>query len=220
MVLPHKPSKKSIYNQPSGNTAQTKTNTSQEPPNKTTTLSSGTGVRGLLQMIEMQLVNLSGLDTKSLVFCDTACSNSWVAGSLADGLVRHVEALKLAVKGLNTKKVVDNMVVEMTVKKREPFQNHLPATHSLMSFCFLCSKDKYKLRQCLQPKKCRDKKRNNLHNTLSAEQIWSVRINPHQNLFIIRNPATQLKPKPILVKSPPLRPQRSHLVLGLGGSFR
>ena len=39
-------------------------------------------------MIEMQLVNLSGLDSKSLVLCDTAC----------------------------------NMVVEMTVKPREPFR--------------------------------------------------------------------------------------------------
>ena len=59
MVFSHKPSTKSIYNQTSGNTAQTKANTSQEPPNKTKTLSSGTSVRKLFQMIEMKLVNLS-----------------------------------------------------------------------------------------------------------------------------------------------------------------
>ena len=67
----------------------------------------------------MQLVNLSGLDTKALVLCDTACSNSWVAGSLADRLGLHGKALKLTVKGINTEEVVDIRIVEVTVKPRE-----------------------------------------------------------------------------------------------------
>ena len=34
-------------------------------------------------MTKLQLVILSGLDTKALVLCDISCSNSSVAGSLA-----------------------------------------------------------------------------------------------------------------------------------------
>ena len=67
----------------------------------------------------MQLVNSSGVDTKALVLCDTTCSNSWVACSLADRLGLHGNTLKLTVKGINTEEVVDTRVVEVTVKTRE-----------------------------------------------------------------------------------------------------
>ena len=70
-------------------------------------------------MAELQLVNSSGLDTRALVFCDTASSNSWVAGSLADRLSLHGKALKLTVKGINTEEVVDTRIVEVSVKARE-----------------------------------------------------------------------------------------------------
>ena len=56
-------------------------------------MSSVTDVKGLLQVTELQLFNSSVLDTKALVLCDTACSNSWVAGSLADRLGLHGKAL-------------------------------------------------------------------------------------------------------------------------------
>ena len=82
-------------------------------------MSSVTDVKGLLQVTELQLVNLSGLDTKALVLCDTACSNSWVAVSFADRLGLHGKALKLTVKGIKTEEVVDTRVVEVTVKPRE-----------------------------------------------------------------------------------------------------
>ena len=82
-------------------------------------MSSFTDVKGLLQVTELQLVNSSGLNTKALVLCDTACSNSWVAGSLADRLGLHGKALKLTVKPINTEEVVDSRVVEVTVKPRE-----------------------------------------------------------------------------------------------------
>ena len=98
---------------------QMKATTSQQPSNKTTTMSSVTEVKGLLQVTEVQLFNSSGLDTKALVLCDTACSNSWVAGTLADRLDLHGKALTLTVKGINNEEVVDTRVVEVTVKPRE-----------------------------------------------------------------------------------------------------
>ena len=74
---------------------------------------------GLHQITELQLVNSSGVDTKALVLCDTACSNSWVAGSLADILGLHGKALKLTVKGINTEEVVYTRVDEFTANPRE-----------------------------------------------------------------------------------------------------
>ena len=118
-VFPTKQSTNPNTIQPSGNTGQSKATTSQQPSNKTTTMSSVTDVKGLLQVTELQLVNSSGLDTKALVLCDTACINSWVAGSLADRLGLHGKALKLTVKGINTEEVVDTRAVEVTVKPRE-----------------------------------------------------------------------------------------------------
>ena len=78
-----------------------------------------TDVNGLLQVTELQLVNSSGVETKALVLCDTACSNSWVAGSLADRLGLNGKALKLTLKGINTEEVVDTRVVVVNVKPRE-----------------------------------------------------------------------------------------------------
>ena len=121
-VFPTRQSTNPTTIQSSGNTGQSKATTSQQPSNKTTTMSSVTDVKGLLQVTELQLVNSSGLDTKALVLCDTACSNSWVAGSLADRLGLHGKALKLTVKGINTEEVVDTRFVEVTVKRTSRFR--------------------------------------------------------------------------------------------------
>ena len=118
-VFPAKRSTNPNTIQPCGNTGQSKATNSQQPSNKTTTLSTVTDVKGLLQVTELHLVNSSGVDTKALVLCDTACSKSWVAGSLADRLGLHGKALKLTVKGINTEEVVDTRIVEVTVKPRE-----------------------------------------------------------------------------------------------------
>ena len=118
-VFPTKQSTNSNTIQPFGHLGQSKATTSQQPANKTTIMSSVTDVKGLLQVTELQLLNSSGVDTKVLVSCDTACSNSCVASSLADRLVLHGKALKLTVKGINTEEVVDTRVVEVTVKSRE-----------------------------------------------------------------------------------------------------
>ena len=118
-VFPRKQSTNPNTIQPSGNTGQSRATTSRQPSNKTTTMSSVTDVKGLLQETELHLVNSSGLDTKALVLCDTACSNSWVAGSQADRLGLFGKALKLSVKGFNTEEVVDTRVHEVTVKPRD-----------------------------------------------------------------------------------------------------
>ena len=67
---------------------------------KTTTLSSVSNVKGLLQVTELQLKSSSGKDTTDLVLCDTARSNSWVSNDLANRLGLHGSALKLTVKGI------------------------------------------------------------------------------------------------------------------------
>ena len=118
-VFPAKQSTNPNFTQSSGNICQSKATTSQQPSNKTTTMSSLTDVKGLLQIKELHLVNSSGLDTKALILCDNACSNSWVAGSLEDRLGLHGKALKLTVKGINTEEIVDTRIVEVTVKPRE-----------------------------------------------------------------------------------------------------
>ena len=99
IVFPTKQSTNSNTIQSPGNTGQSKATTSQQPSNKTTTMSSVIDVKGLLQVTELQLVNSSGLDTKALVLCDTACSNSWVAGSLADRLGLHGKSTKANCQG-------------------------------------------------------------------------------------------------------------------------
>ena len=92
-----------------------------------------TNVKGHPQVTELQLVNSSGLDTKILVLCDTASSNPWVPGSLADKLGLHGKALKLTVKGINTEEVAATRVVELTVKPKKNIRcsNDLPSTLSL-----------------------------------------------------------------------------------------
>ena len=94
---------------------------------KTSTLSSASNVKSLLQVTELQLKSSSGTDTTASVLCDTACSNSWVSNNLANRLGLHGTALKLTVKGINTEEVVDTKLVELMVTPRdnqafEPFK--------------------------------------------------------------------------------------------------
>ena len=86
---------------------------------KTTTLSSVSNVKGLLQVTELQLTSSSDKFTAALVLCDTAFSNSWVSNDLANRLGLRGTALKLTVKGKNTEEFVDTKLVELTVTPRE-----------------------------------------------------------------------------------------------------
>ena len=92
---------------------------SVQSSSKTTTLSSVSNVKGLLQVTEIQCKSSSGKDSTPLVLCDTACSNSWVSNDLANRLGLHGTALKLTVKGINTEKVVDTHLVELIVTPRD-----------------------------------------------------------------------------------------------------
>ena len=82
---------------------------SVQSSSKTTTLSSVSNVKGLLQVTELQL------------------KSSWVSNDLANRRGLHGTALKLTVKGINTEEVVDTKLVELIVTPRdhqafEPFK--------------------------------------------------------------------------------------------------
>ena len=100
---------------------------SVQSSSKTTTLSSLSNVKNLLQVTVLQLKSSSGKDTMALVLCDTTCSNSLVFDDLANRLGLRGTALTLTVKGTNTEEVVYNKFVELIVTPRdkqafEPFK--------------------------------------------------------------------------------------------------
>ena len=122
------PSKSPSNNNSNSNAGKSQSKLSSvQSSSKTTTLSSVSNVKGLLQVTELQLKSSSGKYTTALVLCDTACSNSWVSNDLAKRLGLHDTALKLTVKGTNTEEVVDTKLVELIVSPRdkqafEPFK--------------------------------------------------------------------------------------------------
>ena len=79
-VLPAKPSTNNNINTSKSNAGRP--STVQQQTSKTTTLSSVTDIKGLLQVTELNLTNSSGTNSSALVLWDTACSNSWVSDSL------------------------------------------------------------------------------------------------------------------------------------------
>ena len=101
-VLPAKPSTNNNTNTLKSNAGTGGPSTGRQQPSKTTTLSSVTDVKGLLQVTELKLTNSSDTSTTALVLCDNACSNSWVSDSLAARLGLQGTALKLTAKGINT----------------------------------------------------------------------------------------------------------------------
>ena len=114
-VFPTKPSTNNNINTSKSNTGTSRPSTGQQQPSKPTTLSSVTDIKGLLQVTELKLTNSSGTSTTALVLCDTACSNSWVSGSLADRIGLQGTALKLTVKAINTEELINTKVVQLTV---------------------------------------------------------------------------------------------------------
>ena len=111
-VFPAKPSTNN--NTSKSNACTSRPSTGQQQPSKTTTLSSVTDVKGLLQVMELKLTNSSITSTTALVLCDTACRNSCVSDSLADTGLQGT-ALKLNVKGINTEELINTKVVQLTV---------------------------------------------------------------------------------------------------------
>ena len=123
-VFPAKLSTNNKINFSKSHAGNNRPSTGQQQPIKTTTLSSVTDVKGLIQVKELKLTNSSGTSSMALILCDTACSNSWVSDSLADRLGLQGTALKLTVKGKNTEKLIDTKVVQWTVTphKDQDFQ--------------------------------------------------------------------------------------------------
>ena len=124
-VYPSKPP--SINNSSSNAGASQSIPSNVQSSSKTTSLSSVSNVKGLLQVIKLKLTCCYGKGTTVLVFCDTACSNSLVSNSFSNGLGLHSTALNLTVKGIITAEVVDLTLVELTVTPRvnqafEPFK--------------------------------------------------------------------------------------------------
>ena len=114
-VFPAEPSTNNNINSSKSNADTSRPATGQQQRSKTTTLSSVTDVKGLLQVTELKLTNSFGTNTTALVLFNTACSNSWVSNSLADRLGLQGTALKLTVKGINTEELSDTKVVQLTV---------------------------------------------------------------------------------------------------------
>ena len=114
-IFPAKSSTKNNINNSKSNGVSSGPTTGHQQPSNTTTLSSVTDVKGLLQVTELKLTNSPGTNTTALVLGDTAGSNSWVTDSLADRLGLQGTALKLTVKGINTEELIDTKVVQLTV---------------------------------------------------------------------------------------------------------
>ena len=114
-VFPAKPSTNNSIDTSKSNAGTSRPSTGQQQPSKTTTLSSVTDVKGLLQVTELKVNNSFGTSTTALVLCDTACSNSWVSDSLAARLGLQGTALKVTVKGINTEELIYTKVVQLTV---------------------------------------------------------------------------------------------------------
>ena len=114
-VFPAKPSTNNNINTSKSNIGTSRSSTGQQQPSKTTTLSSVTDVKGLLQVTELKLTNSSGTSTTALVLCDTACSNSWMSDSLGARLGLQGTALKLTVNGINKEELIDTKVFQLTV---------------------------------------------------------------------------------------------------------
>ena len=110
------PSKSPSTNKSNSNAGANQSKLSSvQSSSKTTTLSSVSNVKGLLQVTELQLKSSSGKNTTALVLCGTSCSNSSVSNDLANRLGLHGTALKLTFKGIITEEVLDTKLVELIV---------------------------------------------------------------------------------------------------------
>ena len=118
--FPPKSSTKNIK-KPTSSPGASKPYTGHKQPIKTTTLSSITDVKTLLELTALQMTNSSGTNTTTLVLCDTACSNSWVFNSLAVGFDLQGTSINLNVQGINKCELNDKKSVQLTVT---PHKDH------------------------------------------------------------------------------------------------
>ena len=102
------------------NSTKTSSNTVENAKSMGTASSSGltsiTDVKGLLQVLEVDLLSPSDVRTRALVLCDTACSHSWISSELASRLQLKGTPLKLTVNGINTQETITTESVQVTVQ--------------------------------------------------------------------------------------------------------
>ena len=79
-------------------------------------LTSITDIKGLPQVLEVDLTSPSNVSTRAFVLCDTACSHSWISSELANRLQLKGEPFKLTVKGINTQETITTESVQVTVQ--------------------------------------------------------------------------------------------------------
>ena len=109
-VFQAEPSNNNINSSSKSNAGKNRPTTGQQQPSKTTTLSSVTAVKEVLQVTELKRTNSSGNSTTALVLCDTTCSTSGVSDIVAARLGLQGTALKLTIKGKNTEELIDTKV--------------------------------------------------------------------------------------------------------------
>ena len=119
-VFPASGEKKSTAgSQPKVNSTKTSTtavdDASTQGTSSTSQLTSITDVRGLLQVLEVDLEGHSQKCTRALVFCDTACSHSWISSELAKPLHLRGTPFKVTVNGINTQETINTEAVQVKV---------------------------------------------------------------------------------------------------------
>ena len=105
--------------QPKVNSTKTSTtavdNASTHGTSSTSGLTSITDVKGLLQVLEVDLEGQSQKCARALVLCDTACSHSWISSELAKRLHLRATPFNLTVNGINTQETISTEAVQVKV---------------------------------------------------------------------------------------------------------
>ena len=78
----------------------------------TSSISSATGMKGLLPIIEVEVESANN-NEKVVVLCDSACSHSWITETLAKKLDVQDSPTKITVHGINSHQTVETQIVEL-----------------------------------------------------------------------------------------------------------
>ena len=113
------PNKSADASQPNINSTKTSTtavdNTSTQGTNSTSGLTSITDVKGILEVLEVDLERQSQKCARALVLCDTACSHSWISRELAKRLHLRGTPFNLTMNGINTQETISTEAVQVKV---------------------------------------------------------------------------------------------------------
>ena len=82
--------------------------------------STSPSVNGFLQIDEVYL-EVKERSLRTFALCDSSCSHSWIAKDAAAEFKVTGSRMKLTVNGLNSTKIVEAEIVDLTVQSVEPF---------------------------------------------------------------------------------------------------